>query len=84
MAFIHLKWIWRLPDYNLSFYSESQGTHILYLQECLHSRLPQELFWVSRKGVPLEVDYECPKKGVTWPFTMCFVKENDEMEVIFE
>jgi hypothetical protein len=65
-------------------YSESQGTYIPTLQGFLHSQLPQELFWGACKGVPWEVGFECPKKGLTWTFSMCFVKENDEIDLTFE
>ena len=56
----------QLQDSANVLYSESQGMVILYLQGILHSRFFQELFWGLCKGVPLEVGFECMKKGLTW------------------
>jgi hypothetical protein len=54
---------------------------ILYLQDFLHSRIPQELKWTPCKGGPLEDSFDAMKKGLLCTFTMCFVKEKGEMYV---
>ena len=41
---------------------------ILYLQDFLHSRIPQELKWMPPKGGPLQVHFECLKYDLTWTF----------------
>ena len=70
-----------LPDYNLFFESEIQGSVILYLQGKVHSRLLQEKIGGASKGGPLQVDFDTSKKRVTCTFSMCFVKESVEIDL---